>query len=411
MNSNRLTYLFGRFVAGNCNEQELRELWHLVKEAPDGNPIRAALERIWHMDASPTKDEPDWNDLFTKIKSTAAVEELELQAKSKPVYRLRVFWPVTTAALVLIMVGIYYWNQPSTGTTAPSEIAAAISTESDVPAGGNRAILTLEDGSELVLNEHVKGELARQHDARIVQLDSKLEYQAAAKSTVAKHTIQQTTYNTLSTPRGGQFQLQLPDGTQVWLNAASSIRYPTTFAGKERRVSITGEVYFEVSQLKLPGANTNSKWPFVVTADNGTEVEVLGTHFNVNAYHDEPALKATLLEGAVNIKHQQKSLRLQPGQQAKVDAAMELIPNPNLVRTMAWKNGAFYFEGLSLKEVMRQLSRWYDIDVEFKEGVPDISFGGKIGRDVSLAKLLHFFKGSGVHFRIDNNGKKLVVLP
>lgn len=398
MNSNRLTYLFERFIAGNCNEQELQELWHLVKEAPDGDPIRAELERIWHTDSSPANAKPNWNDLYTKIKTNAAVEELELQTKTKPVHRLRVIWPVATAALLLLMVGIYYWNQPSTSTTAPTKIVA-VAAETDVAPGGNRAILTLEDGSELVLDEHVKGELARQQQARIVQLDSgKLEYQA-----VAKNTIDHITYNTLSTPRGGQFQLQLPDGTQVWLNAASSIRYPTAFTVNERRVSITGEVYFEVK--------SNTQWPFVVKADNGTEIEVVGTHFNVNAYHDEPALKATLLEGAVNIKYQQKSLRLQPGQQAKVDAAMELVPNPNLVRTMAWKNGAFYFEGLSLKEVMRQLSRWYNIEVEFEEGVPDISFGGKIGRDVSLAKLLQFFKGSGVHFRIDNNGKKLVVLP
>jgi ferric-dicitrate binding protein FerR (iron transport regulator) len=240
------------------------------------------------------------------------------------------------------------------------------------------------------------------------------------------------------TPKGRQFSLLLPDGTQVWLNAASSIRYPTTFTEGQRRVEVSGEVYFEIAR--------NTKMPFRASVNNKAEVEVLGTHFNVNAYENEEYINTTLLEGSIKVQAggaaqpgnndssqvaspdrpdphpaQPSSVILKPGQQALMQVgettqpAMKAQPGITVVdadidQVMAWKNGAFNFNGASLEEVMRQLERWYDIEVIYEKGVPDIRIGGELSRDVSLAGLLKGLKESKVRFRIEE-GHRLVVLP
>lgn len=223
-----------------------------------------------------------------------------------------------------------------------------------------------------------------------------------------------TEWNTMQTPKGRQFVLRLPDGTRVWLNAASSISYPTSFNGKERLVKVTGETYFEVAADKTK--------PFKVSVNEQAEVEVLGTHFNINAYSNASNIATTLLEGAVRVAvHGQgnvakQTAMLQPGQQALIETAAEFSKTVRVTtlndpgKVIAWKNGVFNFEGVTLKEMMQQIERWYDITVVFEKGVPDIRFEGKINRNVNLNGILKALDESGVHYRMGGN-RQLVLLP
>jgi hypothetical protein len=257
----------------------------------------------------------------------------------------------------------------------------------DVAPGSNKAMLTLGDGATIMLDSAHNGMLAEQGNSRINKLtDGRLAYQASTEKPT------EILYNTLATPRGGQYQLLLPDGSQVWLNAASSITYPTAFAGNTREVSIRGEVYFEVAK--------NKQKPFIVRSDRDT-ITVLGTRFNVNSYADEPAGKTTLLEGSVRISNKV----LQPGEAY----ARGRVMKTDIQQDVSWVNGAFNFNNMDLKSIFRQLSRWYDVEIVYPAVLPDKVIRGKMGRDLNLSEVLSIFQGIGLHCRIEN-GNKLAVL-
>jgi transmembrane sensor len=190
----------------------------------------------------------------------------------------------------------------------------------------------------------------------------------------------------------------LEDGTGVWLNAASSIKYPTAFTGNERRVEITGEAYFEVAH--------NADKPFRVTFNEQT-VEVLGTHFNINAYADEPAAKTTLLEGKVKLTNKAQSAMLLPGQEAVLVTNGYQVKEADLEQAMAWKNGIFYFDNTDVKTIMRQVARWYNVQVEYEGKVTDYKFAGDLRRNTNLANVLQILEQAGIHFRME--GRKLIV--
>jgi transmembrane sensor len=275
----------------------------------------------------------------------------------------------------------------------------------DVAPGGNKAVLTLANGSRITLDSVANGELAVQGKAKVIKLaNGRLLY---SESNGDSATMM---YNTMSTPRGGQYQLQLPDGTQVWLNAASSITYPVAFTGNERKVTITGEAYFEVAH--------NPDKPFHVQV-NSMDVEVLGTHFNINAYADEEMIKTTLLEGSVKLSsliplstvNRQLSSTLKPGQQAqyKNADAIQIIDHANIDQAIAWKNGLFNFYQSDLQAVMRQLSRWYDVEIKYEGDIQPRRFWGKIQRDLNLSEVLEILKETQVHFKLE--GKTIIVTP
>jgi ferric-dicitrate binding protein FerR (iron transport regulator) len=261
--------------------------------------------------------------------------------------------------------------------------------ENDVAPGGNKALLTLADGQTIVLDSAANGTLATDGGATITKTaGGKIAY-----TTGNGQPNSAVVYNTMTTPRGGQYQLALPDGSSVWLNAASSITYPTVFSGSSRIVRITGEAYFEVAH--------NASKPFIV--ETPTErVTVLGTHFNVNSYTDEPATKVSLLEGSVKIGAQV----LRPGQ-AYVNGKVQ---STNVTQDVAWTKGVFDFHRVPLAQAMRQLSKWYAVDVVYEQGVPDIVFGGSMGRDLNLSQVLSFLEKAGVHFRLTDH-RQLIVTP
>lgn len=309
---------------------------------------------------------------------------------------LKTAWLRYAAAIIIILgVGAYLYinnqkEKPSVTQTDPHPV------NNDVAPGGNRAILTLADGSKIILDSAKSGELAKEENATITKTaDGKIVYHPGEK--VGDKIL----LNTMATPRGGQYQLTLPDGSEVWLNAESSITYPTAFSGNERKVNITGEAYFQVKKDKTK--------PFKVDIGAVT-IEVLGTHFNVNTYKDEITNNTTLLEGSVRIKTVHTSLVLKPGQQGQFNPRTEklsLAVNPNVEQVIAWKNGYFNFKGTDLKTVMRQLERWYDVEVVYEAQPADMKFSGEIQRNLNLSDLLEGLRKTDIHFRIQ--GRQLII--
>lgn len=268
--------------------------------------------------------------------------------------------------------------------------------KNDVSPGGDKATLILADGSTIVLDETQNGTIAQQGNSKIIKLDGKLSYDPTNKNS------REIVYNTISTPKGGQYQLELPDGSQVWLNATSSIHFPTSFTGTERRIEITGEAYFEIAK--------NPNMPFIVTVSN-SEVQVLGTHFNINAYNDEDNVKTTLLEGSVRFVNDGSVNILKPGQQAQLtkEGTTKVVSDVNVDNVVAWKNGMFDFENASIETVMRQLSRWYDVEIEYK-GKTDDLFIAEMRRNIKLSDALKALELTG-KVKFDIQDKKIIVMP
>lgn len=293
------------------------------------------------------------------------------------------WWMAAAAVIVLAVAGVYLLQQP-----APVQQTVSVQ-KADVQPGSSKAVLTLADGTTVPLDS-TGNQVIR---PGIVQQGGQLQYDEA-NATVS--------YNLLTTPRGGQFRLTLPDGTRVWLNAASSLRYPTAFRGTERSVEVTGEAYFEVVH--------NAAKPFRVAA-NKAVIEVLGTRFNVNAYENESSLNTTLLEGAVKVSAGQRSAVLKPGEQAQVNASghISVMADVNLDEVTGWKNELFYFRDADIRTVMRHLERWYDVEVEYMGEIPVRRFQGEIQRNLPLSDVLEGLKTTGIRFTID--GRKIIVKP
>lgn len=277
--------------------------------------------------------------------------------------------------------------------------------EDDVLPGGDKARLELADGSVLILEKVNNGSLQQQGGTQIVKQDGQLVYNAAQ----GNHS-DEISYNKISTPKGGQYQVILPDGSKVWLNAGSSLRFPTAFIGNERQVELTGEAYFEVAKLTIPSPSGggHKMVPFKVQT-NDVNIEVLGTHFNVMAYANEKSVNTTLLEGSVRVSQltTHNSQLLTPGQQAKVNGSIQLV-NVDTEEVVAWKNNLFQFNGADIQTVMGQIERWYDVEVDYEGKMPSKHFTGIISRNINVSKVLGMLElTGGVKFEI--KGKKISV--
>jgi transmembrane sensor len=315
----------------------------------------------------------------------------------------RIYRSMSAVAAVLLLVagGIYWMNKPTVNAIAHHSPPAAQLTLDDVKAGDNKATLKLGDGSIMQLTGAQNGTLATEKGMQIVKKeDGQLEYRAV--STINDQTAN-VSYNSITTPRGGQYKVVLSDGTKAWLNAASSISYPVAFAGPDRKVSITGEVYFEVSK--------DPRHPFKVNVAGKGEIEVLGTQFNVNAYDDEATINTTLLEGRVRVRSllSSSSATISPGQQARISNAgiFSINNHVDTSQVMAWKNGQFNFRSADIETLMRQAARWYDVDIVYENEKPKDKFSGKINRQVTLGKLLTILEYSEVRVRLE--GRRLFI--
>ncbi|WP_143305973.1 FecR family protein [Chitinophaga vietnamensis] len=369
------------------------EIARLAERISNGEATADDIERYNQL-LDQVSEDADWDELLLGDKQATAqllqqrIRENTGAAKGR---LLRMVAKAASAAAVIAccwFFGKKLWKQYN--GNAPTELALK---EQAPQPGGNKAVLTLASGQQIVLDSAGHGTL-QQGGATIQLGNGQVAYHPGDQPPAAA-------MNMLSTPPGGQYQLLLPDGSKVWLNAASSIRFPSGFSGSERKVEITGEAYFEVA--------ANARQPFVVSAGDKT-VQVLGTRFNFMAYPEEPGANVTLLEGAVRVGYQADTTTLKPGQQArlKADHTLEVATCKDIQQAVAWKEGYFAMNGEGTAAMMRQLARWYNVEVTYKNKIPELRFEGSIKRSYSLQEVLSILEESGIHFTVE--GRKIIVI-
>lgn len=325
-----------------------------------------------------------------------AMETLSMGAVVMPIkHTVGSFWKTVAAAVTITaVVGTGAWLLLKKNNTQPvAMVQPADNKLADVLPGGYKAQLVLDDGSTIELDSAGTGKLAQQGNMQVMNRNGQLLYKPDA--TAAKRSL----YNTLKTGRGQMYPVKLSDGSAVWLNSSSSIRFPVAFNEQERRVEITGEAYFEVAH--------NDRKPFRVSV-NGVEVQVVGTVFNINSYSDEGAMRTTLLQGAVQVTKGKQQVRIKPGEQAEVlEKTIKVNTGVNVNKEIAWKNGLFYFKNENLKAIMRQIARWYDVDVVYEGKISNDEISGKIYRNANLSEVLKLLNVLDVNYKIE--GKKLII--
>lgn len=382
MEKKKIEELLNRYQTGQCTEEEI-----------------AWIESVYNKIQKETKVE--LTDDIIKKDLYDIYHALPQPHKTKTTY----LWQRIAASAILVLstsAALYfYFKKPAPANyivQAPAKI-----NQKDFAPGINKTFLTLADGSKIYLETAPIGKIADQGGMRITKIkEGVISYSQISNET---NQISPKNINTITTSKGGQYQIILPDGSHVWLNALSSLKFPPSFSGKKREVELKGEGYFEVAKNKVH--------PFKVLTED-QEVEVLGTHFNINSYEDEPTTETTLLEGSVRILQLKgnKSALLKPGQQSNLKG--NGIIQVNRVKTenvIAWKNGLFQFENSDIKNVIRQLARWYDVDFEFKGPIPNIKLWGEIHRNTNALNALEILSFFDLKYTIVNaqNRKKIII--
>jgi ferric-dicitrate binding protein FerR (iron transport regulator) len=404
MHKERIPYLLKQYVDNLITERELEELFSFLTNEGSSDEVRQAMEALVNLSSEDgTYQEAAWDHLYQQImeRSELAPEGNLSSPRVIPFFKRKAF--VAAAAVLVCLTGAWLlWSRHPALSGENSRTAAVRSGLHDAAPGGDRATLTLADGTMIHLDSAQNGVVGRQGNEQLVKSkDAQLAYrQQGDEQRAANPSIQ---YNLLTTPRGGQYRLVLPDGSKVWLNAATSLRYPTSFTGQERVVELRGEAYFEIAE--------NAVMPFKVNVLRGPapephplQITVLGTHFNVMDYEDEPTINATLLEGAIKVQKDKSGVVVRPGEQARLDKSGQLsVSAADTEEATAWKDGMFRFNGAGIEQVMRQLSRWYDVEVVYVNGIPKDRFQGEMYRNVNASKLLKVLEASGVHFTVEGN--------
>jgi len=373
----RFAFLFRKFHEKTAAPEEVAEFQRLAAMDEHAAELQQLLEEAW--------GEPEITPVFTEIESENMLQHV-LQAGL--VRRMR-WWRPVAAAVVLAGLGIGVWWWGHSGARSAVPVAANKPVAAPMP-GGNKAVLILDNGSTVTLDSTKNGLVAMQGSSNVMKVaGGQLAYARGGADTAGGAAGKTTAmlYNTIRTPRGGQYEVTLPDGSHVWLNAATSLRFPTAFAGADRTVELSGEAYFEVARAR--------DQPFKVKV-GGMTVDVLGTHFDVMAYDDEESFRTTLLSGAVRISGGDGSKVLRPGEEATLgkDGRGMTVAEADTDQAVAWKNGLFQFESAGLPAVMRQVARWYDVDVHY-EGTIERHFSGFIARSAPLADVLHQLERAG----------------
>ena len=422
MNEAKFTILLEHYINDRLTPEELPQFIHYLRLYNNTGQLEQVVEQALQDDNfKGLSDELRSDKIFQKILQQTQImqsnvvsgpREINMPGRRNGSRILR--WMVAASVLMSISGIIYFFfikQQMPPAITINKTASPAFVT--DAEPGTDRAVLKLADGKELMLDSAGAGMLTRQADVKVLKTGKgQLSYQTAPGTSSV------VVYNTLSTPRGGQYQLVLPDGSKVWLNAASALRFPVAFPGKERVVELTGEAYFEIAPSKM---STGEKRSLLVrsSAQNagatGWQVEVLGTHFNIMSYANEKAIHTSLLEGSVNFSKsgngKQQAVKIAPGQQALLqkDNAEIKVQNANVESAVAWKNGLFRFSSDDIQHIMRQLERWYDVNAIYAGKIPDGHYSGVVNRDSKLSTVLKILEESGLHFKIQD--KTLTILP
>jgi hypothetical protein len=374
--------LYEKYISGNCTPDEIKQL----EAYRDGFQLR---DLPWIAEMGDKQEVK--REILSKLNTG-------ITPPGKKTFKN--YWIAAAAAIAIFTIGLVLMLEQK-AQLSPDKLVKNPSSAGKGPVvpGFNKATLTLSDGSNIDLNDSKNGTLSKQGGVSVGKLgDGKLVYDINGAKTKKAAVL----YNTITTPRGGQYQVVLSDGTKVWLNAASSLKFPAIFTGNERNVELSGEAYFEVAK--------NKDKPFKVAVNN-MNIEVLGTHFNVNAYNDENAIKTTLLEGSVKLKTGNQQAYLKPGQQATLGQQQMFNIRPvNTEDAVAWKNGYFVFNNENIQSIMKKISRWYDVEVVYEGKVDERDFGGTASRFGSVTEVLKLLELTGtVHFKME--GRRITVMP
>lgn len=392
--STAFSQLLDKYLTQTITAEEQQAFFALVQSKKHTAELEAAVAEALDNDAFDVAEDPVLRNLmFERI-----LLQRETPVRRIPQYR-RWGW---AAAILLLTGGAVYFFSAKHDHEEPV-IAKQQKNYNAIQPGSNKALLTLSDGTVITLDSAANGAIAQQGNASVIKLpNGEIRYDVKGAAT------DKVMMNTMSTPNGGQYNLVLPDGSRAWLNAASSITYPAVFALNERSIKISGEVYMEIAKDKTR--------PFVVDVDGRSTVQVLGTSFNINSYTNEGKIKTTLLQGSVRVFNQVKSGRhtkqavvLQPGQQAVITANTEdiRIQPVKTEHVLAWKNGFINFESGSFQEIMRQVERWYNVEVEIEGPMPSVKIGGRMDRGVQLSDLMAFLNNFGIRTRLED--RKLIL--
>ncbi|SHL97329.1 FecR family protein [Chitinophaga sp. CF418] len=374
--------LFQLYVTNQATDEQVRELFLFLQDPANDAVSHELVSRQLSEDADTDKRSSEsqkrvWENMLEFNKSLHG--QWQKQKRKPAVTMMR--WVAAAGLITAITTFVFVNRQP----------VPKAETAMDIPAGGNKAVLTLSDGSIIRLDSAINGTIARQGNVAIIK-SANGEVRYDSKGDAADDEV---LMNKMTTPMGGQYQIVLPDGTKAWLNAASSITYPVFFAGNDRKVAVTGEVYLEVAK--------DMSHPFIVDVTGHSGIEVLGTSFDINAYEDEGKIKTTLIDGRIRITG--STIILKPGQQV-VESANEplsVLTDVNIEKEIAWKNGIFYFEDASLPLVMKQLARWYNIEVLYKGAVPELRINGKMDRNLTLQGVMDFLTKMGVNYTMKSH--------
>ncbi|WP_207514867.1 FecR domain-containing protein [Longitalea luteola] len=423
----RITSLIEKFLEESISPEEERELNEWLAEAAhndsffrqitDKNVLREKL-KIY----AGTDSEAIWKKTLQKIdeQKSEGAKLVDLYPEKKS-FRIP-FGKIAAAAVIILLIsgGTWYFLDKSTPEQTAKTETKQSDNKSQIMPGGNKAILTLGDGSEIALNNEADGNLADQGHMQLTKTDGRLIYKMKPGSDdlIPKQDL----YNTVTTPRGGEYKITLPDGSKVWLNAASSLRFPIAFAGNERIVELTGEAYFEVNPQQQPATSQEkgeqngkiAKTPFIVKintpAGNKNEVEVLGTHFNVMAYTDESAIKTTLIEGKVKVTSGNNYKTIRPGEQAKLKEGNISIQKIDAENVVAWTNGFLPVAGPDVAYTMRQIARWYDVTIKYEGGkAPEGSFSGNLPRTANIESVIELLKINNIKARLNEKERTIIV--
>jgi transmembrane sensor len=420
---NRITSLIEKFLEERLSSEEETELKEWLAEAGHNDSFfqqitnREALREKLKYYAG-TDSEAIWNKTLQKIDGGAKLVDLYPTKKTLKIP----FGKIAVAASILILIAAgtwFYFSQSTFKQTADKGKEVPATNNSPIVPGGNKAILTLADGkTTIALATAQNGNLAEQGHMQISKIDGRLIYTRKPDSDGSLSS--QGIYNTVTTPRGGEYQITLPDGSKVWLNAASSLRFPIAFAGNERIVELTGEAYFEVNpqeQITAKSGNASNskmaKTPFIVKintpAGNKNEVEVLGTHFNVMAYTDESAIKTTLVEGKVKVTSGSSIQTIRPGEQARLSEGTISVKNVEANDVVSWTSGFIPVSGPDIEYTMRQISRWYDVNIIYQGKRPEGGFEGKLPRSYSIENVIKLLNANNIKARLNEKSRAIIV--
>jgi len=391
----RIGYLIAGYLKNTLTDNERDELDQWVIASDENMRLFAELTDEKNI-AKGLKE----RGLYNADKAVALLKtKISARQKKQTARRLRIS-PLAIAACLILLVGFFLVIALFEKKKSPAPPVATV--KNDLPPGRDKAILTLARGRQIVLDEN-NGNIVHEEDFTVVNEGGMVRYQGTGS---------EAEYHTLTVPNGGEYQLLLSDGSKAWLNSGSSITYPTAFTGPERKVQITGEVHFQVSHdalkpfiVHVPSPHGSSK------QETGMDIQVLGTEFNVNAYADEEAIKTTLLDGSVKVMASNRTVTIKPGQQTVFNKRHELsvVSSANTDEITAWKNGMFEFQNQPIENIMRQVARWYDVDIKYEGNITD-HFNATVKRNVPVSKLLHFLELTNrVHFTITD--KTIIVKP